>query len=71
MNGDISIEDAFEQRIRLLLPSKTTISSFLKEHTASINSGVEEYLSLLRKRGVECYLISGGFFDVGVVWMIH
>lgn len=71
MNGDISIEDAFEQRIRLLLPSKTTISSFLKEHTASINSGVKEYLSLLRKRGVEYYLISGGFFEVGVVWMIH
>ena len=49
MNGDLSIEDAFEQRIRILSPSKLTIARFLKEHTVSINSGVEEYLSLLRK----------------------
>ena len=70
MNGDLSIEDAFEQRIRILSPSKLTIARCLKEHTVSINSGVEEYLSLLRKRGVEYYLVSGGFFEVGVRWMI-
>ena len=62
MNGDLSIEDAFEQRIRILSPSKLTIARFLKEHTVSINSGVEEYF--------EYYLVSGGFFEVGVRWMI-
>ena len=65
MNGDLSIEDAFEQRIRSLSPPKHMITSFLKEHSVIINAGVEEYLSLLRKRGVECYLVSGGFFEVG------
>ena len=71
MNGDLSIEDAFEQRIRILSPSKLTITNFLKEHTVSINSGVEEYLLLLRKRGVEYFLVSGGFFEVGTGWVIE
>ena len=60
----MTVEDAFAERIRLLSPTKQEITSFLQSHVPQINPGVASFLSLLRKRGTEYYLVSGGFLEV-------
>lgn len=64
MNGEMAVEDAFAERIRLLSPTRQEIASFLQSHTPRINPGVDSFLSLLRKRGTAFFLISGGFLEV-------
>ena len=64
MSGEMTVEDAFAERIRLLSPTKQEITSFLQSHVPQINSGVASFFSLLRKRGTEYYLVSGGFLEV-------
>ena len=64
MSGEMTVEDAFAERIRLLSPTKQEITSFLQSHVPQINPGVASFLSLLRKRGTEYYLVSGGFLEL-------
>ena len=66
MSGEMTVEDAFAERIRLLSPTRQEIASFLQSHTPQINPGVASFLSLLRKRGTAFYLVSGGFLEVGL-----
>ena len=64
MSGTISVEEAFESRISLLSPSRSTISQFLQEHKPSVNPGVQELLLMLKKRNTPFFLVSGGFYEV-------
>ena len=60
MRGELDFKEALEQRVKML----EGLSVSALQHTLSamkINAGAKETISVMRKHGAECYLVSGGF----------
>ncbi len=60
MEGEIDFHDALKERVALLKGLKTTALQATLEETA-LNQGAKTVIQTMRKRGVTCVLVSGGF----------
>jgi len=61
MGGEIPFENALEARLQIIKPSEQNVSDVLAMHPLQLTDGFKEMLALVRSRGTEVYLVSGGF----------
>eukprot|EP00521_Asterionellopsis_glacialis_P015823 CAMPEP_0195303322 /NCGR_PEP_ID=MMETSP0707-20130614/32592_1 /TAXON_ID=33640 /ORGANISM="Asterionellopsis glacialis, Strain CCMP134" /LENGTH=248 /DNA_ID=CAMNT_0040366829 /DNA_START=161 /DNA_END=907 /DNA_ORIENTATION=- len=61
MTGTTKFEDALAMRLDLLKPSLKDIEDCLEKHPLELTEGVEEFIESLLDKGVDVYLVSGGF----------
>lgn len=66
MDGTMALEDALEERLRIINCSPQDIQDFCLAHPPSsrLAPGIKELISALHSRGVAVYLISGGFREM-------
>jgi len=61
MEGDTKFEDALAARLGIIRPSKSDIADCLREHPLRLSPGVDVLIEKLNEKGVDVYLVSGGF----------
>jgi len=61
MEGGMKFQDALTKRLDLLQPSKSQILDCLEKHPLQLTPGVEKLISTLHSKGVNVFLVSGGF----------
>jgi phosphoserine phosphatase len=61
MGGQVLFQDALEERLQLIRPSKSDIDNCLIRHPPRLTPGIAEVVALLQARGTHVYLVSGGF----------
>lgn len=61
MEDDTKFEDALAARLSIMKPSRDSVTKYLAIHSLQFSPGVETLIEELRGKGVEVYLISGGF----------
>ena len=61
MGGAVRFEDALARRLDLIRPSRGDVERCLAAHPPRITPGFADLVARLRARGVEVFLISGGF----------
>lgn len=61
MGGSVKFEDALAARLTLLAPTAASLAGFLASHAFHLTPGVEAVMAELARRGVDVYLVSGGF----------
>jgi phosphoserine phosphatase len=61
MGGSVKFEDALAARLSLMAPTRARLAEFLSAHPPRLSPGIPELVSVLRGRGCEVYLVSGGF----------
>jgi len=61
MEGGMKFQDALTKRLDLLQPSKSQILACLEKHPLELTPGVEKLIATLHAKGVNVFLVSGGF----------
>lgn len=61
MTGDVKFEDALEQRLGILKPSKQNIKDCIEQNPIKLSPGVDTFITALLNRGTDVYFVSGGF----------
>lgn len=61
MQGGMKFQDALQQRLDALQPSRQQILDCIAQHPAPLTPGVETLVQKLHTRGTHVYLVSGGF----------
>lgn len=61
MEGGTKFQDALKGRLELMKPSRPSIEQCLQELPFQLTPGVEELIEALTVKGVDVYLVSGGF----------
>lgn len=61
MGGQVLFQDALQERLHLIQPSKTDIDACLAAHPPRLTPGIPELMATLQAKGVHVYLVSGGF----------
>ncbi|CAG0895632.1 unnamed protein product [Darwinula stevensoni] len=61
MGGKMEFRDALKLRLDIIRPSREAVARFVKDRPHSLTPGIRELVSKLHKRGVQVYLVSGGF----------
>lgn len=61
MDGNTKFEDALAARLDIIKPSRASIEKCLKDNPLELSPGVEKLIESLSGRGIDVYLISGGF----------
>ncbi|CAG0921298.1 unnamed protein product, partial [Notodromas monacha] len=61
MGGAMDFREALRRRLNIIQPSRTHIAKFLCDEPHRLTHGIKDLVSLLHKRGVDVYLVSGGF----------
>jgi phosphoserine phosphatase len=61
MEGSQKFQDALQGRLDLMKPSKQSIERCLKEMPLKLTPGVEKLIEALTTKGIDVYLVSGGF----------
>ncbi|KAG2496545.1 hypothetical protein HYH03_005368 [Edaphochlamys debaryana] len=66
MDGVMPLNTSLEERLNLINCSPSDLRAFLKAHppASRLAPGVRELIRTLQKRGVDIYLISGGFREI-------
>ena len=60
MQGDTPFEVALDARLRIMQPTKDLLAQ-CQLQTPQLSDGIEDLVTLLQRRRVPIYLISGGF----------
>lgn len=68
MGGSVPFEDALAARLALIKPTREMLDRFVAEHAFEFTDGVQEFMTHLRKRGTEVFLVSGGFTQM--IWPV-
>lgn len=68
MGGSVRFEDALAARLELIQPTREMLDRFVDGHAFIFTEGVQEFMLALRKRGVELFLVSGGFTQM--IWPV-
>merc|ERR1711933_11252 len=68
MEGHMDLEHSLEERMKIIDPTPDDIQAYLKACPAEerLNHGIKRLVRALTKRGVEVYLISGGFREMAL-----
>lgn len=61
MVGNSDFRSALAQRLAIIQPSTEILKRFLTTHKPKLTPYIKELVALLHERGVDVYLISGGF----------
>lgn len=61
MNGNTKFEDALAARLDIIKPSRKAIEQCLKDHPLKLSPGVDRLVEALSEKGIDVYLVSGGF----------
>ncbi|KAK8378026.1 hypothetical protein O3P69_018750 [Scylla paramamosain] len=61
MQGGMSYKESLKQRLDMLQPSLETIQGFTRAHPPCLTKDVDKLVEVLQERGVDVYLVSGGF----------
>ena len=61
MGGSLPFQVALSERLALIAPTVDLLNRFLLEHPFKFTPGLEKLVSLLKSRGTQVYLVSGGF----------
>jgi len=64
MKGGMSFFEALDHRLELIQPTTKMLDAYLLTHPPRFTPGVKELIDLLHKRGVDVYLVSGGFREI-------
>jgi phosphoserine phosphatase len=60
MNGEVSLEAVYEQRLSMIKPDRQAIEWLAEAYIAERVAGVEEVFAQLLAQGKEVYIVSGG-----------
>ncbi|XP_042387292.1 phosphoserine phosphatase, chloroplastic-like isoform X2 [Zingiber officinale] len=61
MSGSVPFEEALAARLSLFNPSLKQVQDFLEKRPPRISPGIAELIKKLMDKGIDVYLISGGF----------
>ncbi len=61
MGGTVPFQDALRARLDIMRPSEQDIARCMADHPLQFSPGCREFVSALKNRGVDVYLVSGGF----------
>jgi len=61
MGGKMTFREALETRLDILKPHKYEVQNFVNQGNLKFTKGLEDLVELLQSRGVDIYLVSGGF----------
>ena len=61
MEGGMKFQDALKARLELMEPSRQEILDCLEAHPLELTPGVQELVKALHAKGVDVFLVSGGF----------
>ncbi|GFR47109.1 hypothetical protein Agub_g8794 [Astrephomene gubernaculifera] len=64
MGGTVEFKEALRTRLGVMKPTRADVDRFLREHPHRVTKGIPELVSLLRSRGQEVFLVSGGFRQI-------
>jgi phosphoserine phosphatase len=64
MGGQVLFQDALADRLSIIQPSKSDLSTFLQNHPFRLTAGIVELITTLQEQGKAVYLVSGGFRQV-------
>lgn len=61
MQGSMTFQDALKRRLDIINPTQQQIREFIKIQPATLSLGIKAFIEYLRTKGIEIYLVSGGF----------
>lgn len=61
MGGSMTFQEALKKRLDIIRPNVSQIKEFLDTFPIHLTPGIPELVKTLQERGVEVYLVSGGF----------
>ena len=64
MDGNMTFQEALSERIKIINPTYIRLKNFLETRSTSATPGAKELVDKLRNRGVDIYLVSGGFAEI-------
>ncbi|GLI63668.1 hypothetical protein VaNZ11_006706 [Volvox africanus] len=64
MGGTVEFKDALRTRLGVMQPTRAALDAFLHDHPHRVTRGIPELVALLRSRGQEVFLVSGGFRQI-------
>ncbi|KXZ42951.1 PSP1 protein [Gonium pectorale] len=64
MGGSVEFKEALRTRLSVMKPTHGDVERFLREHPHRVTKGIPELVSLLKSRGQEVFLVSGGFRQI-------
>ncbi|XP_060704391.1 phosphoserine phosphatase isoform X1 [Hemiscyllium ocellatum] len=64
MGGAVSFKKALMERLAIIKPSREQVNKLITDHPPCLTDGIKELVGHLQQRGVEVFLISGGFRSI-------
>ncbi|PNH05830.1 Phosphoserine phosphatase, chloroplastic [Tetrabaena socialis] len=64
MGGSVEFKEALRTRLGAMQPSRAAVDRFLSEHPHRVTRGIPQLVALLRSRGQQVFLVSGGFRQI-------
>lgn len=61
MRGDVTLEEVFEKRLRMIRPTRAHIQKLSQLYCDSITEGAIELIATLKQQGKHVFLITGGY----------
>ncbi|XP_074601302.1 phosphoserine phosphatase [Brevipalpus obovatus] len=61
MRGGCSFQEALASRLDLIKPSRKLVYDFIQKNPPRLTPGIKELVDTLHRRGVDVFLVSGGF----------
>ncbi|GAB2251748.1 hypothetical protein Droror1_Dr00004595 [Drosera rotundifolia] len=61
MDGSVTFQEALAIRLSLINPSMPRLQEFLEKKPARISPGMSDLVKKLKAKGIDVYLVSGGF----------
>jgi phosphoserine phosphatase len=70
MGGQVLFQDALAARLQLIKPSRADVDACLKKHPLKLTEGIRKVVEILHARGTPVYLVSGGFRQVKMSYLV-
>jgi len=61
MGGSMNFRTALRERLNIMKPNRRAVEEFTQCNDLQLTPGIEELIKTLHKKGVDVYLVSGGF----------
>lgn len=61
MGGSVPFEEALTARLSLFRPSLSDVTNYLQSNPPRLNPGIQDLVKKLKAKGVDVFLVSGGF----------
>ncbi|XP_021761496.1 phosphoserine phosphatase, chloroplastic-like isoform X1 [Chenopodium quinoa] len=61
MNGSVTFQEALAARLSLINPTLSQLQDYLEKRPPRLSPGIAELVKKLKAKGIDVYLVSGGF----------